>query len=69
MIFKSFRYSFFPKIPKSPKSLKNGFYLIKSDPDQVFGPKIWLNGPDFEFGHFTRVKSRKIGKVQKMDFF
>ena len=69
LIFSIFWYRFFPKIPKTQKSLKNGFYLIKSHLDQVFRVKIWPNGSIFEFGHFTRVKSREFWKVPKINFF
>ena len=69
LIFSIFWYRFFPKIPKTPKSLKNGFYLIKSHLDQVFRVKIWPNGSIFEFGHFTRVKSWKFQKNPENQLF
>ena len=69
LIFSIFWYSFWPKIPKTPKSLKNCFYLIKSHQDQVFGAKNWPKGPDFEFGHFTVVKSWKFSNFPKINFF
>ena len=58
-----------PKISKTSKSLKNDFYEIKMDQDQIFGAKIWPKGLDLGFGQITIGKSQIFSKVEKMDFF
>ena len=68
-IFKCFRYTFLVKISKTSKSLKNCFYLIKSDQDQIFRAQIWPKGPYLGFGQITIVESQIFSKVQKSDFF
>ena len=51
------------------KSLKNDFYKLKSDQDQIFGAKSGPKGPDLGFGQITIGKSQIFSKVEKMDFF
>ena len=62
-------YRFWSKISKTSKSLKNDFYLVKSDQDQIFGAKSGPKGPDLGFGQITIGKSQIFSKVEKMDFF
>ena len=50
LIFKLFRNTFLVKISKTSKSLKNCFYLIKSDQDQIFRAQILPKGPVLGFG-------------------
>ena len=64
-----FWYTFWPKISKTSKSLKNDFYETKMDQDQIFGAKIWPKGLDLGFGQITIGKSQIFSKVEKMDFF
>ena len=69
LISSLFWYTFWPKISKTSKSLKNDFYLIKSDQDQIFRAKIRPKGPDLGFGQITIVESQIFSTVQKSDFF
>ena len=69
LISSLFWYTFWPKISKTSKSLKNDFYWIKSDQDQFFGAQIRPKGPDLGFGQITIVESQIFSTVQKSDFF
>ena len=69
MIFEDFWYTFWTKISKTSKSLKNDFYLIKSHQDQIFRAQIWPKGPDLGFGQITIGDSQNFSKVKKVTFF
>ena len=69
LIFKLFRNTFWVKISKTLKSLKNCFSLIKSDQDQIFRARIWPKGPDLGFGQISIGSCQNFSKVQKVDFF
>ena len=64
-----FMVHFWLKISKTSKSLKNYFYKIKSDQNQIFGTKIRPKGPDFGFGQITIEESQNFSKVEKSDFY
>ena len=69
MIFKDFWYTFWTKISKTSKSLKNDFYLIKSHQNQFFRAKSGSKGPNLGFGQITIGKAQFFSNVEKSDFF
>ena len=64
-----FKVRFWLKISKTSKSLKNYFYKIKSDQNQIFGTKIRPKGPDLGFGQITIEESQNFSKVEKSVFY